>query len=266
MNKRVVNTTKTKIMIYHRGRLPVKDKDFCFKFDTDTLERVSEFCYLGFTFSQQLSFTSHAQKVVAKAKKQIGILNQHLKIRSLGLSIVLRLFEVYVVPVFRYGAGLWLSSCSNASIIAIDAVFTKYLKAYLGIPKHCNNSIVYYVTGTIPLSVFLRSQVSSFTNGLTYPSCLAGIQFNFLKDTRAPEPFSAIEKIPTTFWRSKPIYELPRSYYYRRQLCRDATDQIHSDICNTKTFHVSPSESCICSLCNEKADSYHHYVCQMYKM
>ena len=37
----------------------------------------------------------------------------------------------------------------------LDATFTKYLKSYLGIPKHSNNAIVHHLCETIPFSVYI---------------------------------------------------------------------------------------------------------------
>jgi len=60
-----INTNKSKCLVFHRGRLP----DCSFFLDNNALEIVNNFCYLGFTFSTQLSFTSHLQELVAKQGK-----------------------------------------------------------------------------------------------------------------------------------------------------------------------------------------------------
>ena len=260
-----VNTSKTKVMIFHKGRLPEEDRDFQFTYIDKPLERVSSFCYLGFDFSTQLSFSNHVSRIVSKAKKQIGMLHKQVNLRALSLEIVLKLFSIYVFPVFRYGAGLWLSSCSKASISKVDSSFSKFLKSYLGLPSHTNNAIVHFLTGTVPLSLILKSNISSFTNGLCYPSCLSGLQLSFLSNIPPPEPFSVLEMIPSSFWRSRMVDRLPNNYHYRRAICRDVTDMLHFDLCSDSSFHCKATLDCICMFCGETASAYHHYECTHYR-
>lgn len=92
INNLTVNTKKTKLMIFHRVRLPKSNADFQFLFNNQPLEHVSQFCYLGFNFSVQLSFSFHVKQLVSKANRQIGMLYQKVKIRELKLDVVLKLF------------------------------------------------------------------------------------------------------------------------------------------------------------------------------
>ena len=48
-NKLQVNVTKTKVMIFHQGRLP--NVAYHFVYDCQQLEIVKTFCYLGFWLS-----------------------------------------------------------------------------------------------------------------------------------------------------------------------------------------------------------------------
>ena len=253
-------------MIFHKGRLPELDKNFQFSYNGEPLERVTSFTYLGFNFSPQLSFSNHVLCMVAKARRQIGMLHRQLNIRDLSLDIVLQLFYIYVLPIFRYGAGLWLSSCSKASLSSIDTTFTKFLKGYLGLPNHTNNAIVYLLTDTAPISLVLRYQASSLANGLCYPSCLSGLKLSFLTNIPSPESFPVHELVPSFFWRSRVVVGLPSNFHYRRAICRDVCDIIHYDLCNNQSFHCQPTLECVCKLCGEKASAYHHYDCAFYSV
>ena len=261
MNRLTVNIKKTKIMIFHRGRLPNCDLQFIFRYKDLPIERVNSFVYLGFTFSQQLSFTLHIEKMVAKARSRIAVLSRQVNLKMLNLEVTLKLFYVYIFPIFRYGLPIWLSSQSQSVLNSVNALFTKYLKTYLGLPMHTNNSIVHYLTETSPLVNQLRSLAPSFSNGLSFPSCLQGLQLNILRDVTEPPPYNPIPSMPTTFWGSKMYQTLPSNYRMRRLLCRDIVDMIHFEICVNKKFHISPESSCLCQLCGQVAHSYHHYNC-----
>ena len=73
-------------------------------------------------------------KMVSKANARSGYLFAKLPIQKLPLSCVLRIFRVYILPIFMYGLPMYLSSCSQGSIRSLDSVFTKYLKRYLRLP------------------------------------------------------------------------------------------------------------------------------------
>ena len=250
-------------MIFHRGCLPNNDLNFIFRYNGLPIDRVSNFLYLGFTFTQQLSFTLHIEKMISKARARIGVLGQQVHLKKLSIDIILKLFYVYIFPIFRYGLPIWLSSQSQAALDSINALFTKYLKSYLGLPVHTNNAIVHFITQTSPLVNQLRSLAPSFSNGLSFPSCLQGLQLNILQNATEPSPYNSIPDIPSTFWHSKIYHRLPSDYRMRRLLCREVVDLVHFEICVNQAFHIKPEPSCLCKLCGQTAHSYHQYNCNL---
>jgi hypothetical protein len=76
---------KTKVMIFHRGRLPQESNDF--QYAGESLEIVKAFCYLGFWFSTQLSFTRHLETAIAKARARIGLLFAKLPLTDIPLDL-----------------------------------------------------------------------------------------------------------------------------------------------------------------------------------
>ena len=60
------------------------------------------------------------------------------------------------------------------SLRAADATFTKYLKRYLGIPYHANNSITHYLTSTVPLTTTLNTLRMTGLNAFTMPPEMHG--------------------------------------------------------------------------------------------
>ena len=137
-----INVSKMKIQIFHMGRLPQHE----FQLNGQAVEIVSNFCYLGFNFSVQISFSQHAHIINSKARAKCGALLASLPLSNLPLPLILQLFDVFVLPTFTYGLPMWLSNCSASSLQAVDATFSKYLKRYLQVPLHSNNSITHFLS------------------------------------------------------------------------------------------------------------------------
>ena len=72
-NSLVVNIAKSKLVIFHKGRLP-KSEIF---YKQPQLERVNEFTYLGITLSSQMSFSSHLKSLVMKANEATAYCKKH---------------------------------------------------------------------------------------------------------------------------------------------------------------------------------------------
>jgi hypothetical protein len=166
-----INIPKTKVLIFHKGRLP---KDSLLYLADAVIPRVNSFCYLGFTFTTQLSWAQHVNKMCVKAKARTAFLFSKLPLAQLPLPVVLMIFRIYVTPIFRYGLFLWLANCPKASLLKIDPVFYKFLKRYLRIPIHSSNGMVHFLTNTEPLSVTLKRSARSSYDSLSFPPLFSG--------------------------------------------------------------------------------------------
>ena len=58
-NGLIINTEKTKVLIFHKGRVTKST----FHIDGREIEIVNSFTYLGFTFTPQLKFSQHLQNI-----------------------------------------------------------------------------------------------------------------------------------------------------------------------------------------------------------
>ena len=254
-----INTTKTKCLIFHRGRLP----ECSFNLNGEQLEIVNSFEYLGFTFSPQLSFTKHVQSLVTKANSRCGILRSRLPLNNLPIELVLSTFACYIIPIFRYGLPLWLNATSNSVKQSVNAVFTKFLKSYLCIPFHASNAITHFITETQPLLRTLEFMALECTNSFTFPEELHGHTLSFLKNLKQPSAFSIIAAIPTFFWRSKSFCNLPTNVVFRKKLCREIFDIDHVLFCTHAKFHGLDRSECACIGYGEKMGYKGGYTCRI---
>ena len=223
------------------------------------IEQVNSFVYLGFTFTTQLSFSTHVENLNSKASSKCGILLSKLSKFDFPLYILLDLFNCYVLPTYRYGLSLWLGRASESAMTAVDSVLTKYLKRYLGVPFRANNSITHYICNTEPLSIILQNLYHQSFNSLSFPSSLSGLQLT--QAISQPPKYDPIPLIPSFFWRSNYPGYLPTYSNSRRLLCKEIYDFEHSEYCSNTAFHITPDEDCICIDCGSTVAYYHKYFC-----
>ena len=257
----IINTDKTEVMIFHKGSLSKREKDFNFLLNGNILRVVKHFKYLGFTFSQQLSFTEHLKKIMSKAKAKIGQIFARLKKMNMKLKIAKKIFECYVLPTFSYGGVLWFGKTSIAQTMAMESMFTKYLKRYLGISYAANNATIYYLTTSFPLTnqiamlaerskINLKDQLCPILPNTNLITLQASERLD--KDTYFSNCFEKeiIAKIPSMFWRSIPIFNIPSNFRHRKHIITEALDLNHYKTCKSAKFHTSyKDEECIQGRC-----------------
>jgi len=260
VNGLTINARKSQCMMFYKGRPP----KCTFNINNTPLELVTNFVYLGFTFTTQLSFSKHLNTVTTKANSRCGILMARLPLKELPLELVLRVFDCYVLPIFRYGLPLWIGSCSEATRRAANSTFTKFIKSYLGIPYHSNNAITHFITQTSPLLDRLECMAPMCLGGLGFPTSLNGYNLSFLNSTIKQKEYDPIPHIPHYFWRSKMFEKLPLSFRNRKTLCREIFDLNHCEICAVEEFHAKVGDGCLCLGCGEQMSQYHQYFCDMF--
>jgi len=250
-------------MIFHRGRLPNADQSTVLTYGGQSLEMVKTFCYLGFWLTVQLSYTRHLEATVAKARARIGLLFAKLPLVHVPLHLAIEVFQVYIAPFFHYGLALWKSQVSAAALQSLDALWTKYLKRYLCVPASVNNAIVLHITDQQPLTKTLQNRALHQFGGLSFPESLSGLKLTFIENVRRieQEPYNPIPSIPSSFWSTRIIEQLPVTMFYRKRLMHEIFDLDHREICTNTVFHTSSNDLCTCKLCGDHAHPYHSKHC-----
>ena len=101
MYKLTVNTSKTKIMVFSRGKV----KRFpTFTFGNNIIEVVSDYVYLGVKMNYNNNFAKAIRKQLDQGRKaQFSML---VKARKLDLPIDIKC-KLLVSPVLLYGCEIW---------------------------------------------------------------------------------------------------------------------------------------------------------------
>ena len=76
IDKLSLNVNKTKYMIFHNYQQDIKSCIPDVRINSQSIERVSEFNFLGLTVDEYLNWNAHIQKISNKIAKSIGIINR----------------------------------------------------------------------------------------------------------------------------------------------------------------------------------------------
>ena len=166
-----------------------------------------------------------------------------------------------MLPIFRYGLPIYINGLTNNTEEKLNSVYTKFLKRYLGIPKHSNNAITYHLTDSQPLAHTLKQLAPHSTKAISVPEELSGYQFNFIRKLESTDDYINIHKVPSWFWISQTLHQIPLDPYNRTKICSEILDRDHKNYCQTQKFHHKIEESCICNICGNNLSYYHERFC-----
>jgi hypothetical protein len=152
--KLMLNVTKTKILIFSRGR----QQRYQFTYNNEQIEIVNEYNYLGILFSRSGSFYNAKKEIAKQATKTMYSLLKQSKHLCLPIDTQIDLFMRTVKPVLLYGCEIW----GYGNVEIIERVQLKFLKIILNVKSSTPNSIVYGETGVKPLSIDIKQRMISF--------------------------------------------------------------------------------------------------------
>ena len=98
-----INGSKTKVMIFSKGRVPNYD----FIIDGVSVEFVSEYKYLGVLFSRGGSFLAMKKHIARQASKAVFSLLKKARSLLLPTDIQIELFNKTIKPILLYGCEIW---------------------------------------------------------------------------------------------------------------------------------------------------------------
>ena len=251
-----MNTNKTKVMRFQKGP---KDGSKFYANGVE-LEEVNEFDYLGITLTPQLSYAKHIQKINIRARSRIGQIFTQTPILNCSIDLALKLFNIYILPLYEYGMAIWTSRVPKTSRDEMNAVFTKYLKRYLQIPPYTNNEIAHFLCGTVPLTKTLFENPTKPLQSINLSIPIPGHQLHLIKNqVSREEDYFPSDLIPNlVLARCAMLSKLPSNQAYRWKASREIFDLDHRTICKQKEFHSKPDvTSCVCIHCNQPMNWYH---------
>ena len=152
-----VNSEKTKIMIFQKRKRPRANADV-FEFNSNILEIVDSFKYLGVEFSANGTFTKTKKAAFDKASRAMFSLLQTARRQHLPIDVVMDLFEKMVIPILLYGSEIW----GYETLALLEKLHIKAIKFMLHLHRSTKTAMVYGESGRYPLSLFVKSRMVGF--------------------------------------------------------------------------------------------------------
>ena len=150
-----INTSKTKVMIFSKGRLP---RNLKFYFKTEEIEIVNEYKYLGILLAHSGSFLNAKKFIVDQANSALFSLQRKIRNLNLPIDMQIDLFDKMITPILLYGCEIW----GFGSLDLIERVQLKFYKQILHLKKSTPSFMVYGELGAYPLFIDIQSRMVSF--------------------------------------------------------------------------------------------------------
>ena len=183
-----VNPTKTKCMIFSRGRRGVCNNNF--KLGDTHIQMCDSYCYLGVIFTYTGSFKTASKALNDKAYgAMFPLLRNIYKYQSMNLYTMHNLFDRMILPIALYNCEIWgtnflplnsrnddFFSINHLSKHMSEILHFRFLKRILSVPQRTSNWAVITETGKYPVIIKVFSLM------IKYFKHLMNAQSSILKD------------------------------------------------------------------------------------
>ena len=155
-----VNSSKTKVVVFSRGRINYDTYDFMFR--EENLETISEYKYLGITFNYNGRFRNGQIELTKKATRAMYSLIGKCRKYDLPIDLQLELFNTMVMPIMTYACEIWGYSVNRE----LKLLQMKFYKQVLHVHRNTSTDIVYGELGEYPLDVIINTRMLGFWSRL----------------------------------------------------------------------------------------------------
>ncbi|KAK6169865.1 hypothetical protein SNE40_020840 [Patella caerulea] len=150
-----INTSKTKVIVFSRGKIRNKPK---IMYGDVLLDVVDDYTYLGIVFNYNGSFTETIRMLYVKASNAMFTILKKAKKLHLDIDTQIQLFNTLVVPIMLYGCEVW----GNSDIQLLERLQLQFCKIVLGVKKSTPNAMVYGELGVSPLQLIVKRRMISY--------------------------------------------------------------------------------------------------------
>jgi len=152
--KLTLNVQKTKVLIFKKGGRNPRGQHFLY--GNQELEIVTNFQYLGITFSSKGSFNLTFDKLAGQALKAIFKLRSYLyKFTDISIEHSLSLFDKLITPILNYASEVWGFNNSKR----LETIHLKFCKQLLGVKLQTQNNFIYSELGRFPLKCSIVTNI-----------------------------------------------------------------------------------------------------------
>lgn len=140
-----INTNKTKIMIFSKGKR--KSSSYNFTLNEQRLDIVEKYKYLGILLFYNGNLKHAADHMYHKGLKAVfSLKSKILDFDLAGMKLKLKLFDMLVRPITTYGSEIWISDFTQKNLksdnLPFEKIHNRFCKYLLGVHKKASNFAV----------------------------------------------------------------------------------------------------------------------------
>ena len=174
-NNMQINAKKTKVMIFGNRNIVKKYNDINVKINSDILQMVPTFKYLGFTLDSTLSYGQHINTVIRNTSYKLFQLKRINPYLTEPVSLMI--YKAYILPIIEYGNIIYTTT-TKKNLEKIQRLQNQCLKTCLNLNKDTPTSQVHKIANLNTLEerrqkaivkfMFMRSKKEKFIDKNTY--------------------------------------------------------------------------------------------------
>ena len=154
-NKLQINTSKSKIMVFLRGKIRKKN---IINFGVIPLEVVDDFIYLGIVFNYNGKFNKAITRLIILANKAMFAILSRGRQLCLDIDTQMHLFYSVITPILLYGCEVW--GFSNLKLI--ERVQLRFSKLIMKVKKSTPTVMIQGELSMYPLQTKVKNQMISY--------------------------------------------------------------------------------------------------------
>ncbi len=153
----IVNTMKTKIMVFGKSDIP----DDFFKLNSNTIKMTNTYTYVGNEVSDANNpFSDIHESVIQKCYRSCYKIKEYCQqIGQLPPSLSVHFFDTLLIPIMEYGSEIWYSP---AAVEKLSVFQRNYFRRVLHVRQKTPNNGVYGDLGVFPIELRLQNNVIKY--------------------------------------------------------------------------------------------------------
>ena len=153
----IVNTDKTKIVVFRRGGRLSKHENWTY--NGENINVSNAFNYLGINLSYTGKFSAAQTTLSDQARKAIFSLKRcTYKLSSTTPQLMCFLFDTLIKPILMYGCEVW-GFCPST---VVERVHLQFCKEFLKLRKSSSNFFIYGELGRTPLLIERKGRIIKY--------------------------------------------------------------------------------------------------------
>ena len=159
-----ISPKKTKIMVFQKRAR--KNADFHFLIDSQIIDVVQEYTYLGTRMSSSGNFSVSREHLKEKALHALFSLRRHTNLSKLKAALACKIFDTMISPILTYNSEIWgvyaKPDFKTWDGSQIEKAHLQFCKRYLEVNNKASNIACRAELGRFPLNITINQKILKY--------------------------------------------------------------------------------------------------------